>query len=148
MAEIRIDVEVDKTAVDAAVRRVAETLEPPVLTDAVADGADVFVDAVKDTAPVRSGALRDSVDKSQSGPAEFLIGPDTDVIPYAVIQNYGGDIYPVRAKALRFEIDGKVIFAQHVHLPGSHYMERAFEEGREPALRAVIAAIDRHIDTL
>ena len=34
---------------------------------------------------------------------------------------------PVKAKALRFVVDGKVVFAKKVTIPGTHYMKRAFD---------------------
>jgi hypothetical protein len=41
---------------------------------------------------------------------------------YARIQEYGGHIYPVRARFLRWVEDGAVHFARHVYLPPRPYM--------------------------
>lgn len=48
--------------------------------------------------------------------SDGLVTIGTD-IAYAAIQNYGGVIVPVRAKALRFMCHGKVVFRKRVRIP-------------------------------
>lgn len=79
-----------------------------------------------------SGALRNSVTCIR-GPgggmvASALTGPHT---VYASIQEYGGHIYPRRAKFLRWEQDGQVHFSKHVYLPPRPYVR--------PSRNAVLA---------
>jgi phage gpG-like protein len=49
-------------------------------------------------------------------------------VKYAAIHEYGGDIYPKTAKALVFEIDGKLIFSRHVHMPERSYMRSSLRD--------------------
>lgn len=146
MVTVRLNVDLDTEGVERALRRVRDALEPPSLTESTGAGADAFVDAARIAAPKRSGALAASISKTHELDAAWSIGPDTDAIDYAVIQNFGGVIFPKFANALRFEINGRVIFAKHVRIPGTHYMETAFEAGVEPATRAVAQAIDDAIN--
>jgi hypothetical protein len=146
VAEVRIDVTIDDGAIERTLARVRDALEPPSLTQSVGEGADEFVDAARAAAPVRSGRLRESIDKTLIGSVSWSVGPDLG-LPYARIQEHGGHIYPRFAQALRFEIAGQVIFAKHVYIPGTHYMERGFDTGLAPAIAAVEAAVDRKIET-
>jgi hypothetical protein len=70
-----------------------------------------------------TGTLRRSVrlePATGSGPvARASVAPHT---VYARIQELGGHIYPVRARALRWTEDGTVHFARHVYLPERPYM--------------------------
>lgn len=144
MAQVNVDVTVDKGAVTAMLDRAVRALTPPTIGEVAGHGADELVTAAKLSAPRRSGALARSIDKHQTGDASFEVGPD-ESIPYARIQEFGGDIVPRTAKALRFEVGGHVIFAQHVRIPGQHYMRNAADVGAEAAVEAVRAALDRAI---
>lgn len=50
---------------------------------------------------------------------------------YAHIHEYGGVILPKTAKALRFQIDGKTIFAKSVTMPERSYMRSSLVEMRD-----------------
>jgi phage gpG-like protein len=83
---------------------------------------------------VRTGRLRQAIVGNvkvtrKAGSVQGVIGAGGLV--YAAIHELGGDIYPVRAKALRFVIDGRVIFAQHVRIPARPYFGPALAETRE-----------------
>lgn len=73
-----------------------------------------------------------------------------DII-YAAIQEWGGDIYPVIAKCLRFEIDGKLIFTRHVYIPGKHYFHPTLQdylqsdEAKELMVRTLQEEIDKAV---
>lgn len=71
-----------------------------------------------------TGTLRRSVRPvyaagAPGGVATSFVAPHT---VYARIQEYGGHIYPVRAKFLRWVEDGVMHFAKHVYLPPRPYM--------------------------
>lgn len=75
-----------------------------------------------------TGTLRRSVrvDPAHgSGVAVAHVAPHT---VYARIQEAGGDIYPVRARYLRWTEDGVVHYSRHVHLPERPYMAPATRE--------------------
>lgn len=72
----------------------------------------------------RTGTLARSVRPEPAVPAGAgramsSVAPHT---VYARIQQLGGDIYPVRAKALRWKDKTGVHFAHHVYLPARPYM--------------------------
>ena len=72
----------------------------------------------------RTGTLARSVRAEPArltapGRAESSVAPHT---VYARIQQLGGDIYPVRAKVLRWKVGRQYRYARHVHLPARPYM--------------------------
>lgn len=94
---------------------------------------------------VRTGALRRSI---RLIPAELhgnQIGGEVTAgggpIVYARIHEYGGDIYPRRAKALRFKIGNRVIFSQHVHMPERSYMRRGLTAKQQEIIEDMRAAL-------
>jgi len=87
-------------------------------------------------APVRTGALRDSIQVSFSGPLSATIGPRVAYGPYqefgtASRGDFGGQPYVIRprnAAALSFVMGGKRIVTMKVTHPGvraKRYMRRA-----------------------
>ena len=89
--------------------------------------------------------------------AEVIVGPDRALVPYADIQNEGGDIYPGAKGYLLFEGDkgwrkivrvkknGKPGKIDHVHIPARPYIEPAFEEHRDEILEIMRKYIDMGI---
>jgi phage gpG-like protein len=73
------------------------------------------------------------------GRATSSVAPHT---VYARIQQLGGDIYPVRAKALRWKDKGGVHYATHVRLPARPYMVMN-DERRRGCRSAAVAAVER-----
>lgn len=108
-----IDVKVEVSGLDIKTLR----LEKPIrrLLEKAADFAE---ETMKKKAPKRTGRLRRSIRK-RVGRFEAEIGP---TVPYAVYVEYGTRphiIRPVRARALRFEVEGEVVFARLVRHPGT-----------------------------
>ncbi len=94
---------------------------------------------------VRSGNLRASIHNEivdDSATVEGRVYSD-GTVKYARIHEYGGDIYPTAAKALRFVIDGKVILAKHVHMPERSFMRRGLSENKDQIVAALTAAVGR-----
>jgi phage gpG-like protein len=105
----------------------------------------------------RTGTLARSVRPEPAvlagaGRATSSVAPHT---VYARIQQLGGDIYPVRAKALRWKVKTygplmkgakrtNYVYALHVHLPARPYMVMTSErrtECRSAAVKAVNAVV-------
>lgn len=79
-------------------------------------------------APVKTGYLRENILIFRGMDTGFVVR--YTVIPmasYSIYQEWGtGPIYPVRAKALRWEDHGVVVFAAHTRgVPAVHYMAKA-----------------------
>lgn len=70
--------------------------------------------------------------------------------PYAAAYDGGRRAFgPVRAQALRFVIDGRVIFAKHVRaFPGTHYMTRGLAAARPLVVTEVRASVRRFLGWL
>ena len=86
---------------------------------------------------LKTGALFNSVfvtALTNDNGSDVYIGPNTEEVVYAMIQNYGGDIYPKNAKYLHFWYNGKEIFSKHVYLPPRPYIEPAFDDHQEEIL--------------
>lgn len=141
MAEIRIEAEWDGLGdVQDMLKRVEYVLEPPGLTEVLSPGADAFVQSMKDAAPVKTGRLRDSIDKHDDGEGWMITGNTV----YNNIQNSGGDNYG--NPLMVFQIDARTIFAHHVHVPATHYVAVGFEAGRGPAVAATEEAVSAAIE--
>ena len=103
----------------------------------------------------RTGTLARSVRPEPArlagpGRAESSVAPHT---VYARIQQLGGDIYPVRAKALRWKAStfgplrqgekrSGYVYAKHVRLPARPYMVMTSGR-RDDCRKAAIAAVSR-----
>jgi len=92
---------------------------------------EAYVHAL-DFVPVRTGRLRESIHIETHG-KEYHVVAGSRIAYYAPYVEFGTRphiIRPVRARALRFEVRGEVVFAKYVHHPGSspqYFMRRAFE---------------------
>jgi HK97 gp10 family phage protein len=66
---------------------------------------------------------------------------------YARVHEYGHPgITPVRAKALRFVVNGQVVFAQKVVIPARPWLRPAATESRDNVEKAMGTAIERTIE--
>jgi hypothetical protein len=142
MAEIRIDVKIEGLGeVERVLDRAERALTPPELTDSLGAGADAFVKSLRSAAPERSGRLVGSIDKTQSGPTAWRVGPD---VVYDRIQDQGGTIRP-HNKFLKFTDGGGDVFLRSLRITGQHYMDAGFEQGIDAAVEAVAEDIFRKI---
>ena len=94
---------------------------------------DRIYEAARRNVPVRTGVLRSSIEKG--GVGDFLYvsmgNPRAYYAPYVEYGTRPHMIYPRRARALRFEVKGKTVFARYVRHPGTrprYVMRRSAEE--------------------
>ena len=92
----------------------------------------VFAEA-RERAPVRTGKLRESISLVKVNDLHYVVGSPLD---YAVFVERGTRphiIKPKRARALRFEVGGEVVFARLVRHPGTKpnpFFARALQKYR------------------
>lgn len=125
-----------KAATGAAARRV------------VGAGAKVIQDAAR--ANVRAklnrnsrGRLEADITTEFTSDSEATVGPRTVV--YRFIHEFGGIITPKRARLLRFEVDGRVVFARRVTIPARPYMRPAYDAKKRAAQEAMRKQVEAEI---
>jgi hypothetical protein len=105
---------------------------------------------------VRTGRLRSSIAQGSSDSrTRFESTPNTSIAYVGTNVSYGvewergiaaRDIVPIRAKALRFEINGEVLFRKRAHIPAQaprKFLEPALFEMRPIILQQFGAALKR-----
>lgn len=137
MAEIRLDLDLrGLDDVQSMLNRATQAIEPPLLTESVKLGAEIFLAAAEAAAPVgdsargdhHPGDLRGSMHMHEDGPTAYVVAPMT---VYANVQNRGG-VNHVKP-------------GTYVRIKAQHYMQKAFTAGEDAAAEAVIEAIDARI---
>lgn len=112
MIGIEVRGDVDK------LRRI-QKLMPILFSRALRDLAYGTQRIMQETSPVRTGRLRQSIRVEKIGPLEYFIGPTVEYAIYVKKGTRPHEIRPRRARALRFVINGKVVFAKKVEHPGT-----------------------------
>lgn len=98
----------------------------PRIIDFLAEAIEVYAWAL---APRRTGRLASGIRRGGTGLQRYV----TVGAPYAAYVEYGTRphvIYPRRARALRFVVDGEVVYAKYVHhpgFPGRHFMRESID---------------------
>ncbi|RLI10267.1 hypothetical protein DRO33_05750 [Candidatus Bathyarchaeota archaeon] len=101
---------------------------------------DRIYEKARKNVPVRTGLLRSSIEKGGLGNYLYVSMGNARAY-YAPYVEYGTGphmIYPRRARALRFEVRGKVVFAKYVRHPGTrpqYVMRRSAEEALKECRR-------------
>lgn len=88
----------------------------------------------KNARGVLEGALQVKPIDSKNAEA----GVPLNTLIYALVHEYGKIIVPKKAAALRFEIDGQVIFAKRVTIPARPYVRPSVRQGQNKAVKTII----------
>ncbi|MEM2177034.1 MAG: HK97 gp10 family phage protein [Archaeoglobaceae archaeon] len=96
----------------------SKELEEKVLQRFVDALADYAMQAMKEAAPKRTGRLVQSIQK-HVGRLSAQVGTDVEYAIYVEFGTRPHEIRPVHARALRFEVDGRIVFAARVWHPGT-----------------------------
>lgn len=134
-----------------AIKAAANRLSGRQMELALVAGAMPVQNAAKANASAVTATLRRSIhigghtyegaghDVGGNSAKQVVIG--TNLI-YARIQEEGGEVSPVNAEFLRFEVGGEVVYTRGpVTIPAQSYMRRAFESEGGNAIREVGAAV-------
>lgn len=120
----------------------AQRASGPQIVVALEAGGLVIVNDAKERARYRTGTLRRSIHIERGAvtddSAEIQLGPSVN---YGAQVEFGGDIIPVRATRLRFEIDGQVIYARRVHQEPHPYMVPAAQENTAEVVQEITTAL-------
>jgi len=85
----------------------------------IREAGNVVRNSATRLAPYKTGNLRGSITVKDNKDLSVSVG--TNVV-YARIQEFGGEIRPVRAKVLRFKIGGADVFAKRVNIRPKPYL--------------------------
>ena len=67
-------------------------------------------------------------------------------VPYTAIHEFGGDIYPIRAKWLRFKIGNDWVMTKHVRIPARKYMSRSVTEAEPGVMREMEDWVNKELN--
>lgn len=145
MAEVRLDFHWDGLdGVKERIDRIRDAISPPSITESLGIGADIFVDEARGFAPKLTGALSESIGKTRDGEGMgWLVSPFAnnagDVYLYAATQEFGG--HHEGNPWMTWEGPTGPVWKREVDIPGTEYMQRAFDAGVDPATEAITTDI-------
>jgi len=100
------------------------------IEDRLLHAAELMQYRARGLVPVEAGRLRDSIKLDKVDELKMMVSADA---PYSGFVEFGTRPHVIRPKvrrALRFEVDGKVVFATRVYHPGTSphpFFEPAFD---------------------
>jgi hypothetical protein len=165
MADARVSWEFDGLQrVKDKLEKIEQALEPEQLSPIMGKGADMFVGYSREHVGMGpSGALHNSIDKTELSDSGWAISPyvgnesnerGTDAAVYASTQEFGAihyasDISDIGMVGyMRFKgYFGTWVQAEEVNIPGSHYMEKGFQDGQYPAVEVVKQEFDKKVES-
>lgn len=95
-----------------------------------------------------TGALAESIfatPLTNDQGATVYVGPNSSALPYTMIHEYGGDIYPKNRRSLHFWYNGQEVFSKHVHIPARPYIAPAFTDHQDEILEIMQEVLDAAI---
>jgi HK97 gp10 family phage protein len=124
-------------------RKMSAVARSATIMDALEAGASIIQAYAQDNARNKlnkhpTGNLTNSIGIKREG--KYVLAGVFGVI-YAKIHEFGGVIRPVKAKALKFQIDGKWIVTKKVTIPARPYLRPAIDEHFEEVKQAVKDAL-------
>lgn len=105
---------------EADLKRLAKAFEGGIskALNKILDGAgQLLAETMREKAPKRTGFLRESI-RVHRGSDFVMVEPTAEYAPYVEYGTRPHLIVPVHARALRFEVEGRTVFARLVHHPG------------------------------
>lgn len=111
-----IAVRIERLGLD--IRVFAENVDRQLIQPLIERLADRAEQIMREKAPARTGSLKASIMKEIRG-KEAVIGPTAPHAIYVVFGTRSHEIRPAHARALRFEVAGRVVFAMRVRHPGT-----------------------------
>jgi hypothetical protein len=160
MADARVSWEFDGLQnVKDKIAKIERALEPEELSPIMDKGAQMFVNYAREglNDHVRSGALRDSIDRARVGPLSWIISPyvndeendrGTPAHVYAETQESGATLHAKSLPDVLSHVDytptmkflgyfGRWVEVEEVTIPAVEYMRYGFEVGKTPAVEVV-----------
>ena len=142
-----IDFRIEAPSLNRLRRRLQEA--PRIVREEMRAGmetaGEILRDEVQARTPVDTGRLRKSVSVNITGGGAFMqvtVGSDVEYARWVEEGTRPHVIVPRRARALRFLVGGRVVFARRVMHPGTQgaAMFREGWEAAQPRIRRVFAA--------
>lgn len=133
------------TDVSGAIRKLenAKAKVSSATRDGVEESERLIIRKVRSNIHSRSGRLASSIHGTEPEDVEddwvAEVSPNT---VYARIQEEGGEIVPRDRHYLRWFSGGKIHFATHVHIPGTHYFKRGVEGSRSEIVEIFRSSIE------
>lgn len=115
---LAVELALDTTLLEGALRGSDERIQRA-RTRFLDQASRVTIDEMRRLAPARTGRLRDSIQILERREEQVSVGPTVDYVKHVVRGTGPHEILPRRARALRFEMDGQVVFAKRVQHPGT-----------------------------
>jgi len=149
---MRVTVKLDDSGLREGFKRLKNVSRKEVMEKAVMAGGQVIESQAKINANdvfsakatnTLANSIRTEMEESGDHYAVAAVGP---TVIYGRIQELGGWVKTVHAKALRFVIDGVEYFKKAVYIPARPYLRPAADENQEQIAAAVGSVIREEIE--